>query len=118
MRPDLAMFALVDYDPHGVAIMRTYKYGSQRLDHETNAATPQLLWLGIRSDDILLTVDTDCHESQDYSQSQPIHEAAGQDAAAHYLDGEQFYNNNNRQSTQLNSLFQTHRTRDVQSEPG
>ncbi|KAK4235910.1 Spo11/DNA topoisomerase VI subunit A [Achaetomium macrosporum] len=75
MRPDLAIFALVDYDPHGVAILRTYKYGSQRLDHEMNAATPQLRWLGILSDDILLNVDTERHESQDYSQSQPSQEA-------------------------------------------
>ncbi|KAK3308553.1 Spo11/DNA topoisomerase VI subunit A [Chaetomium strumarium] len=89
MRPDLAMFALVDYDPHGLAIMRTYRYGSQRLDHEQNAATPQILWLGIRSDDILLDVDTDRHESQDYSQSQPISESASKDAAARYLDESQ-----------------------------
>ena len=33
--------------------MRTYKYGSQRLDHEEGAATPSLRWVGIRSEDII-----------------------------------------------------------------
>lgn len=53
IRPDIPQFALVDFDPHGVAIMRTYKYGSQRLDHEEDVTVPGLRWLGIRSDDIL-----------------------------------------------------------------
>ena len=44
---------LADYDPHGIAIMSTYKYGSQRLSHENyhlNASTIQ--WLGVKSSDI------------------------------------------------------------------
>ncbi|KAL2269687.1 hypothetical protein VTJ83DRAFT_1871 [Remersonia thermophila] len=53
IKPDLSMFALVDFDPYGVAILRTYTYGSQRLDHEENSTVPQLRWLGILSDDLL-----------------------------------------------------------------
>lgn len=44
---------LADYDPHGIAIMSTYKYGSQRLFHENyhlNVAT--IKWLGVKSSDI------------------------------------------------------------------
>ncbi|KAK4445740.1 Spo11/DNA topoisomerase VI subunit A [Podospora aff. communis PSN243] len=52
-RPQLAMFALVDYDPHGIAILRTYKTGSKRLEHEENVTVPTLRWLGLRSSDVL-----------------------------------------------------------------
>ncbi|KAH6850710.1 Spo11/DNA topoisomerase VI subunit A, partial [Chaetomium sp. MPI-CAGE-AT-0009] len=52
LRPELDLFVLVDFDPHGVAIMRTYRYGSRRFDHEDNATAPRLRWLGIVSDDI------------------------------------------------------------------
>ncbi len=54
-RPDLPMFALVDFDPDGVSIMRTYKYPSMRLSHEENAEIPQLRWLGIKSSDLVTT---------------------------------------------------------------
>ncbi|SPQ21582.1 409c5484-92f9-4df4-8345-923f43554212 [Thermothielavioides terrestris] len=63
IRPDLGMSVLVDFDPDGVAIMRTYKYGSKRLGHEENVATPQLRWLGIFSDDILLDVTSGDNEN-------------------------------------------------------
>lgn len=53
IRPELRAFALVDFDPHGIAIMRTYRNGSQRLEHERDAAAFRLGWLGIRSDDIM-----------------------------------------------------------------
>ena len=50
------MFALVDFDPDGIAIMSTYKHGSLRLAHEdvTRADTPgvnlpNLQWLGVQS---------------------------------------------------------------------
>lgn len=62
MKPEIPIYALVDLDPHGVAIMRTYKYGSQRLDHEENATAPGLRWLGIRSDDISLNPASDNHD--------------------------------------------------------
>ncbi|KAF2467887.1 DNA topoisomerase IV, alpha subunit [Lindgomyces ingoldianus] len=54
--PSIQMSALVDFDPDGLAIMSTYKYGSMRLAHENVAtndtpalALPQLSWLGVRS---------------------------------------------------------------------
>lgn len=50
------MAVLVDFDPDGLAIMSTYKYGSIRLAHENDIAhgtpaltLPQLSWLGVRS---------------------------------------------------------------------
>jgi meiotic recombination protein SPO11 len=50
------MSVLVDFDPDGLAIMSTYKYGSIRLAHEnvsTNGtpalSLPRLSWLGVRS---------------------------------------------------------------------
>jgi meiotic recombination protein SPO11 len=56
--------------------MRTYRYGSKRLGHEENVATPQLRWLGILSDDILLDVTSGDNESQEGSQSLPGQETS------------------------------------------
>ena len=54
--PNVPMFALVDFDPDGIAIMSTYKYGSHRLAHEDVAhqgtpglKLPDLRWLGVQS---------------------------------------------------------------------
>ena len=56
------MWALVDFDPHGISILRTYKYGSQRLDHEEGTKVTGFKWLGIRSKDVLpQTVTTQDH---------------------------------------------------------
>ncbi|KAH8880591.1 DNA topoisomerase IV, alpha subunit [Thozetella sp. PMI_491] len=60
-RPSLPMFALVDFDPDGVGIMRTYKYQSQRFGHEERATIPRLRWLGIRSTDLLGKESSDRH---------------------------------------------------------
>jgi meiotic recombination protein SPO11 len=50
------MYALVDLDPDGIAILSTYKYGSYRLAHEdvtrTDATAPGLAnirWIGVHS---------------------------------------------------------------------
>ena len=43
----------MDFDPDGIAIMRTYKHGSLGLRHEKNVTVPGLLWLGIKSGDVL-----------------------------------------------------------------
>jgi meiotic recombination protein SPO11 len=50
------MYAFIDLDPDGIAIMSTYKYGSYRLAHEdvTRKDTPALSlpnirWLGVKS---------------------------------------------------------------------
>ncbi|KAI4942176.1 hypothetical protein J4E91_010150 [Alternaria rosae] len=54
--PHIPMYALMDLDPDGIAILSTYKYGSYRLAHEnvtsTDTATPGLpniRWLGVKS---------------------------------------------------------------------
>ncbi|KAK4250303.1 Spo11/DNA topoisomerase VI subunit A [Corynascus novoguineensis] len=82
LRPELFLFALVDFDPYGVAIMRTYKYGSQRLDHEENATAPRLRWLGIQSDDIMSSVSADYQATCDSSQSEASQSDASQDPAS------------------------------------
>ncbi|KAI8933214.1 hypothetical protein NX059_009849 [Plenodomus lindquistii] len=53
--PCTPVFTLMDYDPDGIAIMSTYKYGSYRLAHEdmTSSDTPALSlshirWLGLK----------------------------------------------------------------------
>lgn len=51
--PQVPIYALVDYDPSGIAIMLTYKCGSQGLSHEENITVPGILWLGPTSHDIL-----------------------------------------------------------------
>jgi meiotic recombination protein SPO11 len=52
-RPQLEVYALVDFDPDGIAILRNYKYGSQRLSHEEDVTVPQMKWLGIKSHNLL-----------------------------------------------------------------
>jgi meiotic recombination protein SPO11 len=49
------MFALVDLDPDGIAILSTYKYGSYRLAHEKvtpqdtiGLNLPNMQWLGVK----------------------------------------------------------------------
>jgi meiotic recombination protein SPO11 len=56
------MYAFVDLDPDGIAIMSTYKYGSYRLAHEdvtpndTPALSlPDIHWLGVKSHHISRT---------------------------------------------------------------
>ncbi|KAI0007349.1 DNA topoisomerase IV, alpha subunit [Xylariaceae sp. FL0662B] len=51
--PRIPIQAVVDFDPHGIAIMLTYKLGSHGLRHEENVTVPGLSWLGPKSFDIL-----------------------------------------------------------------
>lgn len=45
------VFALVDFDPDGIAIMSTYKHGSRNLSHENSKlSVPSIRWLGLRSE--------------------------------------------------------------------
>lgn len=53
--PETPVYAFVDLDPDGIAIMSTYKYGSYRLAHEDIASKhssgisiPSMRWLGIK----------------------------------------------------------------------
>lgn len=50
----IPIYCVVDCDPHGIDIMRTYKYGSRSLGHEVNTRVPGLHWLGVKMDDIFL----------------------------------------------------------------
>ena len=52
-KPSLPVFALVDYDPDGVNILRCYREGSEGLRHETAAYNTAIQWLGIKSEAIL-----------------------------------------------------------------
>lgn len=60
------MFALVDLDPDGIAILSTYKYGSFRLAHECAAerdtaslGLSNIQWLGVRSQHINGTLSSE-----------------------------------------------------------
>lgn len=60
--PHIPMYALVDLDPDGIAILSTYQYGSYRLAHErvvpneTPALSlPNIRWLGVKSHHISRT---------------------------------------------------------------
>jgi len=45
---------MVDFDPDGIAILSTYKYGSKTLAHETShLCLPQIQWMGLRSEHVL-----------------------------------------------------------------
>lgn len=47
-------YALTDGDPHGMAIMSTYKYGSAAHLHQNGRLSiPRLQWLGLRVTDII-----------------------------------------------------------------
>lgn len=68
----MPLLCVVDCDPHGVDIMRTYKHGSKGLGHEVNTRVPGLHWLGIKMGDIFLatnrlsTVIPDARSSQEF----------------------------------------------------
>ncbi|KAI3392711.1 hypothetical protein diail_5268 [Diaporthe ilicicola] len=69
VRPLMPILGVVDCDPHGIEIMRTYKYGSRSLSHEENARVQGLQWLGVKMDDILCASRPPLEE--DGSQSSP-----------------------------------------------
>ncbi|KAI9712363.1 MAG: hypothetical protein M1820_001576 [Bogoriella megaspora] len=44
------VYALVDYDPDGICILSTYKYGSAALKHENiGLAVDKIQWIGLNS---------------------------------------------------------------------
>ncbi|KUI54729.1 Meiotic recombination protein SPO11 [Cytospora mali] len=53
MRPILPILCVVDCDPHGIDIMRTYKYGSRSMRHEEKVIIPGLQWLGVKIEDVV-----------------------------------------------------------------
>jgi meiotic recombination protein SPO11 len=48
------VYAMIDFDPDGIAILSTYKYGSENLAHETSQmCLPQIQWLGLHGKHVL-----------------------------------------------------------------
>ncbi|KXG24464.1 meiotic recombination protein SPO11-2 [Sorghum bicolor] len=52
--PNMPIFALVDWNPAGLAIMCTYKYGSISMGLESYRYACNVKWLGMRGDDLQL----------------------------------------------------------------
>ncbi|KAG9245941.1 Spo11/DNA topoisomerase VI subunit A [Calycina marina] len=53
INPQIPVFGLVDFDPDGLGILSTYKYGSAATAHyETSLAVPAIRWLGVKSVDV------------------------------------------------------------------
>lgn len=52
-------YALVDGDPHGIAIMSTYKYGSiAHLHDNARLSLPGMAWLGLKVADAILASES------------------------------------------------------------
>ncbi|CCC08977.1 hypothetical protein SMACR_03194 [Sordaria macrospora] len=86
VQPRLPMFALVDFDTHGISILRTYQYGSQRLDHEERTKVPRLRWLGIRSSDVLSQTMVTQDPSANNQDSQSSQDLSSQESIAYSVD--------------------------------
>ncbi|KAJ3692591.1 hypothetical protein LUZ60_011686 [Juncus effusus] len=52
--PSMPIFALLDWNPAGLAILCTYKFGSIRMGLESYRYACNVKWLGLRGDDINL----------------------------------------------------------------
>ncbi|KAI9725007.1 MAG: hypothetical protein M1812_000283 [Candelaria pacifica] len=51
--PKPSIYALVDFDPDGLGILSTYKYGSKKMAHENaQLNVPSIRWIGVRSSDL------------------------------------------------------------------
>ncbi|KAL8711446.1 MAG: hypothetical protein Q9220_004104 [cf. Caloplaca sp. 1 TL-2023] len=62
--PPPPIYTLVDFDPDGISIMSTYKYGSLTLSHQAaNINTPIIRWLGVKSQDLVFHAPVDKTES-------------------------------------------------------
>ncbi|XP_038725316.1 meiotic recombination protein SPO11-2 isoform X2 [Tripterygium wilfordii] len=52
--PDLPILALVDWNPAGLAVVCTFKFGSMGMGLETHRYACNVKWLGLRGDDLHL----------------------------------------------------------------
>jgi len=86
-RPRLRLYGLVDFDPHGIAIFRTYKCGSKRLGHEQDTTIPEMRRLGIRSSDILSASRRENLGISSGSDSQSSQDVSSQESVAYSHDG-------------------------------
>ena len=48
----LPVLGLFDYNPHGLRILLTYKFGSTRMGLEAHAYATDVKWLGVHHDDV------------------------------------------------------------------
>lgn len=48
----LPVVGLFDYNPHGVRILLTYKFGSTRMGLEAHSYAVDIKWLGVHHDDV------------------------------------------------------------------
>ncbi|KAL6658989.1 hypothetical protein ACP70R_003029 [Stipagrostis hirtigluma subsp. patula] len=60
--PNVPIFALVDWNPAGLAILCTYKYGSISMGLESYRYACNVKWLGLRGDDLQLIPDNALQE--------------------------------------------------------
>ncbi|KAH7008545.1 Spo11/DNA topoisomerase VI subunit A [Ilyonectria destructans] len=75
--PQLPILGLMDFDPDGVNILKCYRYGSQKLAHETNARTPAIRWLGIKSSQLM-----HIHGAENVNQSLDLASSQGSQSSA------------------------------------
>ncbi|KAK4211472.1 Spo11/DNA topoisomerase VI subunit A [Rhypophila decipiens] len=87
IRPTMPFYGLVDFDPYGISIFRTFKIGSRRLDHEDAATVPALQWLGIRSEDVQSYMHSETAQSLTPPSSQSSESQASQASTAYSFDG-------------------------------
>ncbi|KAK3359637.1 Spo11/DNA topoisomerase VI subunit A [Lasiosphaeria hispida] len=80
VRPELRLFALVDFDPHGIAILRTFQNGSKRLEHEDDVTVPHMRWLGVRSGDIISHISVFDDLASQGTESQSSQEVSSQES--------------------------------------
>lgn len=73
----MPMYALVDYDPDGLSIFRTYQTGSSSLLHEESTTAPRLQWLGIRSDQVLPSTHCSDHAASPQSSQETASSSQG-----------------------------------------
>ncbi|KAH0497804.1 hypothetical protein TgHK011_005089 [Trichoderma gracile] len=52
--PQIPVFVLADYDPDGLNILRYYRLKSGIVPRERRSTAPEIRWLGIKSQDLLL----------------------------------------------------------------
>ncbi|KAK3325991.1 Spo11/DNA topoisomerase VI subunit A [Apodospora peruviana] len=96
VRPQLEFFGLVDFDPHGISILRTYTKGSRRLEHEQGITVPRMRWLGIRSGDVLpytpnVDSTTETFQDSQSSDSQASQTISSQESASYSFAGGQYF---------------------------
>lgn len=67
--------------------MRTYKYGSQRLEHELNATVSDLRWLGLRSGDVITNLSGKHYAAFDGIQDQERQQSRNEEPGEGLISG-------------------------------